>query len=120
MIGFGPVEVRQLDGQWQEVVAACPVSLNGHPLCTIPAGYRSDGLSRRGWMPRRWGRFSPRYRAAALLHDYLLDEAWLTKAEIDWLFMGALRSTGVAALEAGLFWLAVRTRRPGKRFVRAA
>lgn len=115
MIGFGPVEVK-IGGGWQEVLSPCPVTLNGHPLTTIPAGYRSDGLSRQWWMPRKWGRFADRYRPAALLHDYLLDEARLTKAEIDWLFMGALRSTGVSALEAGAFWLAVRTRRPGKRF----
>ena len=56
------------------------------------------------------------YRAAALLHDRMLDAAEHPKWVIDWLFMGALRASGVSALEAGIFWLAVRTRRPGKAF----
>ena len=116
MIQFGPVHVRIMDRKWQEVVEPCPVTLNGYPLCIIEAGYRSDGLSRRWWMPSKWGRFVERYRAAALLHDRLLDAAEHPKWVIDWLFMGALRASGVSALEAGLFWLAVRTRRPGKAF----
>lgn len=114
MIQFGPVHVRVIDRKWQEVVEPCIVTLNGQPLCIIEAGYRSDGLSRRWWMPTKWGRFVERYRAAALLHDRMLDAAEHPKWVIDWLFMGALRASGVSALEAGIFWLAVRTRRPGK------
>ena len=115
MIGFASIRTR-LDGRWQEVVEPGHATLNGHPLCTFEAGYRSDGLSRPWWMFWKWRRFDARYRDAALLHDYLLDTSDLPKWVIDWLFMGALRASGVSALEAGIFWLAVRTRKPGKAF----
>lgn len=88
------------------------VSISGTVLFTIPAGFETDGLSRQWWMPAKWGRWHPKYLRAAILHDYLLSDPERPKWQADWLFMGALRADGVSALEAGLFWLAVRTRRP--------
>lgn len=87
------------------------MKLAGHDLLTIPEGYVSDGLSRQWWMPSKWGRWRQKYARAACLHDYLLTDTDWPKWQVDWLFMGALRACGVSALEAGLFWLAVRTRR---------
>lgn len=116
MIGFGPVVMVRAGSRAARLIASVDVSLNGQPLCVIPDGYDSDGLSRPWWMFWKWRRFDARYRDAALLHDYLLDTSDLPKWTIDWLFMGALRASGVSALEAGIFWLAVRTRKPGKAF----
>lgn len=116
MIGFSPVVlVREAPGLVKLIVSV-DVTLNSTPLCVIPDGYQSDGLSRPWWAFWKWDRFDARYRSAALLHDYLLDHADMPKWQIDWLFMGALRASGVSALEAGIFWLGVRTRRPGKAF----
>lgn len=84
--------------------------LGGALIATVPAGFVHDGLSRRWGMPARWKRWTEKYRSSALLHDYLLSLPDVPKWKADWLFHGALRSAGVSALEAGLFWLAVRTR----------
>lgn len=91
------------------------VSLNGFWLCAIPAGFKTDGLSRPWYVAWRWRRWDKKYLNAAVLHDYLLTDPVIPKWQADWLFMGALRSQGVSALEAGIFWLAVRTRRPVRR-----
>lgn len=48
---------------------------------------------------------------AALLHDDLLENTVRPKWEVDWLYMGALRSCGVSALEATLFGATVRLKR---------
>ena len=86
-----------------------------HYYLTIPKGFVSDGMTLPRLARLRWrDNWDPRYASAALLHDYLLKHSKLRKWEIDWLFMGALRSSGVSALEAGLFWLCVRTKNPGR------
>lgn len=82
-----------------------------YTVCHVPAGFISDGFSRRWWMPLKWSRWREKYRSAALLHDYMLHRRHVPKWEADWWFHGALRSNNVSALESGLFWLAVRTRR---------
>lgn len=87
------------------------VLLNGFWLCAIPAGYKTDGLSRPWFVKWKWRRWDQKYLTAAVFHDYLLTDSGIPKWQADWLFMGTLRSQGVSALEAGLFWLAVRTRR---------
>lgn len=86
------------------------VKMRAYLLYVIPAGFESDGLSRPFFLGRKWESWG-RYSGPALLHDYLLEETALPKWQVDWLFMGALRSCGVSALESGLFWLAVRTKR---------
>lgn len=81
------------------------------PLITIPAGFRSDGVSRPwwlAWMIDPWGRAA----LAALLHDYLLSLPDVTKWQADLMFLAALRSQSVPALLAHLLYFAVRTRRP--------
>lgn len=116
MITFTEIETAPLAPPMRRVIRPVEVRLNGSYLCQIEAGYVSDGLSRPWWVFWKWGRWTAKYQAAALLHDHLLDTSPHPKWVIDWLFMGALRASGVSALEAGIFWLAVRTRRPGKAF----
>ncbi|WP_297803382.1 DUF1353 domain-containing protein [uncultured Brevundimonas sp.] len=114
MIGFDKSPSLTIEGKRRAVLnEPLAVSFGGTPLVTIPAGYATDGMSRRWWMPSKWGRWHPKYLPASILHDYLLTDTDWPKWQIDWLFMGALRATGVSAHEAGLFWLAVRTRRRG-------
>jgi len=116
VISFSSVVLIPVSRNQTRLAVSVDVALNGAPLCVIPEGYQSDGLSRPWWAFWKWRRFDARYSEAALLHDYLLDHANMPKWQIDWLFMGALRASGVSALEAGIFWLGVRTRRPGKAF----
>lgn len=111
MIEISQPDYLRLSDRLAELQAPMAVDLNGQRLLIIPAGYLTDGMSRRWWMPSKWGRWHPRYLPACIFHDYLLTDTDWPKWQIDWLFMGALRSIGVSALEAGLFWLAVRTRR---------
>jgi len=116
MITVSPIKTAPAEWPMRRVVDPIEVRLNGSFLCVIEAGYVSDGLSRPWWVFWKWGRWTAKYQAAALLHDHLLDTSPHPKWVIDWLFMGALRAAGVSALEAGIFWLGVRTRPPGKAF----
>lgn len=130
MISFEPLilafdPASDPDRPWV-VVRDCMVRLNGAYLTVIEAGYRTDKTS---W-PRKflaWFRWIPsvdrwldatndRYDRAAVLHDHLLDTSVRTKREIDLIYLAALGSTGVSSLESAIFWLAVRTRKPGKQF----
>lgn len=104
----------------------CMVRLNGSYLTLIEAGYRTDKTSWPRellewfrWLPfvARWlDETSERYDDAAVLHDHLLDTTQRSKRDIDLLYLAALGSTGVSSLESVIFWLAVRTRTPGKAF----
>lgn len=115
MIAFSEVVLRPLKEKERgrdrfEVVRDIDVRINGSFLCVIEAGFVSDGAS----IPRlvrgryaSWGK----YAGPALLHDHLLATSKQPRWVIDWLFYGALRAEGVPALEAALFWLAVRGKR---------
>lgn len=80
-------------------------------LDVIPAGARTDGAS----IPRLvrpildpWGRGG----LAAVWHDDLLRRPGVPKWEADLLYLYALRSLGVPALQATIMYFAVRLRRP--------
>ena len=83
-------------------------------LATIPAGFKSDGVSRpealNDWLTP-WGDEA----RAALLHDWflsLIDSGQIGRPKmiVDLLFFLALVCTGVSFLRAGLMFLGVRTR----------
>lgn len=88
------------------------VYVNGVLFTTIPAGFESDGMSFPWWQATWDDPWHYRYIAAALLHDWLLDQGELPKCQIDWLFQGVLLCYEVPALEVAVFWLSVRSRRP--------
>lgn len=99
----------------RRVIEPIPVFIFGYPLLTIPVGFESDGTSLPRFARLFWkDGWREDYAGPALLHDYLLEHSDFPKSQIDWLYQGALRSNDVSALETGIFWLAVRTREPGK------
>lgn len=91
------------------VTAAMTVRFAGREI-TVPSGFETDGASIPWWW--RW-RFDPWGRCAvpAVFHDWLVSRGELPKWQADWLFYGLLKASGVADLQAGLMFLAVRTRR---------
>ncbi|WP_295168228.1 DUF1353 domain-containing protein [uncultured Brevundimonas sp.] len=86
-----------------------PAVVDTNPCFAVPAGFETDGASIPWWA--RW-KFDPwgRVGLAAVLHDYLLTLPTVRKWEADLAFLAALRSQGVPALMATLFYFAVRTR----------
>lgn len=92
------------------VVKPIEVRLNGSYLCVIEKGFLSDGASIPKFVRGKWGSWG-RHSGAALLHDHLLETTDKPKWLVDVLFYIALRSSGVPALEASIFYLAVRLKR---------
>jgi hypothetical protein len=94
---------------------AVPVYFDGVKIDEIAAGFVSDCMSTPrlvGWFkPRWWKTWGTKYEAASLWHDWLLKKSGRRKAICDVLFLLALISAAVSALESCIFWLAVRTRR---------
>lgn len=86
------------------------VRLNGSFLCRIERGFESDGASMPALVRAKWTSWG-KYAGPALLHDHLLTTTDKPKWLCDVLFYVALRCNGVSALEAGVFWLAVRVKR---------
>lgn len=86
------------------------VVINGTPFCTIPAGFTSDGASIPSWARSKWSSWG-KYTNASLLHDYLLLHTNHPKWLVDVLFYIALRESDVSALEAAIFFGAVRLKR---------
>ena len=87
-----------------------PAVVGTNRYFAIPAGFETDGASIPWWA--RW-KFDPwgRVGLAAVLHDYLLTLPTVRKWEADLAFLAALRSQGVPAFMATLFYFAVRLRR---------
>jgi hypothetical protein len=115
MITFSEVVLRPLKEKDRglnrfQVVHDVEVRLNGSFLCVIEAGFVSDGASIPKLLRARYASWG-KYAGSALLHDHLLVTSPHPKWLIDWLFYGALRAEGVPALEAAIFWLAVRFKR---------
>ncbi len=86
------------------------ISVNGVHFTTIPAGFQSDGMSFPWWQATWDDPWHYRYVAAALLHDWLIEQGY-RKCFADWLFEGALLSFDVSALEIWVFKNSVRTKR---------
>ncbi|ELS8111650.1 DUF1353 domain-containing protein [Escherichia coli] len=73
----------------------------------VPEGYVTDLAS----VPRiLWSVFPPhgRYAEAAIIHDWLYDNALRTKAEADRIFLDAMKVLGVPRWRRVLMYAAVR------------
>ena len=73
----------------------------------VPVGYVTDLAS----VPRIfWALFPPhgRYAKAAIVHDYLYDNALRTKKEADQIFLDGMRVLGVPWCRREIMYLAVR------------
>ncbi|WP_229996560.1 DUF1353 domain-containing protein, partial [Escherichia coli] len=73
----------------------------------VPEGYVTDLAS----VPRiLWSVFPPhgRYAKAAIIHDWLYDNALRTKAEADRIFLDAMKVLGVPRWRRVLMYAAVR------------
>jgi hypothetical protein len=119
MITHSKVELVQLSKNRFTPSVPIVYQLNGYPLTTVNPGFVTDKTSwpailkaLLGWTPKvkRWLK-DERYTPAAILHDALLVDGSFSKAEIDWLYMAALKEAGVPSFEAHLFFLAVRSKR---------
>jgi len=81
-------------------------------IITVPDGFLTDGAS----VPRIfWNIFSPfgSYFPAALIHDYLYSKAsypaWvIDRADIDGIFLAAMKDVGVGWLTRRVIYRAVR------------
>ena len=109
-MGFdGAVAVRELnDTEWELVE---PLTYTGNSeQFVVPPGYRTDFASVPRiltWLLPRYGR----YTKAAILHDFLCDEARagrLQRSDADGMFRRAMRELGVSFLKRWLMWAAVR------------
>lgn len=122
MISFPPLPAfswtegtEDTRAKWR-AYAAIPVTIDradrpgvACPYAEIPAGFETDGASVpwfARWLFDPWGRVG----LAAVLHDYLLTVLGLAKWDADLAFLHALRSQGVPAFQATLFYFAVRLR----------
>lgn len=82
-----------------------PIDIAGY---TVPAGYVTDFLS----IPRPlWGIFAPISRGCipSLLHDYLISEKLVPRAEADHIFFDLLKEYKFPKWKARLFWFGVRS-----------
>lgn len=103
------LEVKEVGpGRW-ELLA--DLSYQGSTdLFTVPAGFRSDFASVPQlflWLIPRAGR----YTKAAVLHDFLSEEAdagRFNRCDADGIFRRTMRELGVSALRRWLMWMAVR------------
>ena len=82
-------------------------------VISIPAGYITDLAS----VPRiLWALFPPhgRYAKAAIIHDWLYDNALRTKKEADMIFLDGMTVLGVPRWRRSLMYAAVRLFGRGK------
>ncbi|ENJ7141699.1 DUF1353 domain-containing protein [Escherichia coli] len=85
----------------------------------VPSGYITDLAS----VPRLlWSLFPPhgRYAKAAIIHDYLYDNALRTKREADRIFLEGMEVLGVPRWRRWLMYVAVRLFGRGKYKYRLA
>ena len=104
-----PVTTPSADGE--AYVLNRPYHTNvipGH-LLEVNAGFRFDGASipRPFWLTTGTP-MTPRYQAAALVHDALYASELLSRKDIDDLFRFCLRADGVGWYTANKMWLGVR------------
>ncbi|GAB4587406.1 hypothetical protein Ntsu_52380 [Nocardia sp. IFM 10818] len=104
-VGGGPV-VEEIDGKYwllrEPLVYRAEVQ-----EFAVPFGFETDFAS----VPRALVWLIPRYGVytrAAILHDYLIRSAVVSKADADGLFRRALREAGVSVPRRWMMWAAVR------------
>jgi len=105
----GNVKVEELDhGTWK-LLEKLPYQ-GQRDLFEVPAGFVTDFASVPGlftWLIPRYGRFTK----AAILHDYLCDEAKagrFIRAQADGIFRRVMRELGIGFLRRWIMWAAVR------------
>lgn len=102
----GEVVVRQVDETSWEVCR--PVVYAGRTdTFTVPTGFRTDFAS----VPRMVVWLLPTYglyTRSAILHDYLLAERTVSRADADGLFRRSMRELGVSGPRRWMMWSAVR------------
>lgn len=107
-VGFvrGSLVVEQLDATFWRLRE--PVVYQGaRETFEVPAGFRTDFAS----VPRLVVWLLPRYGVytrAAILHDYLVENAAVSRADADGLFRRSMRELGVSAPRRWMMWAAVR------------
>jgi hypothetical protein len=106
---YRPLTDRRIFGRDRWAVAVSPRIKINEIEFTVPAGFDTD-FSSLPWYVR-W-KLSPAGRDAipSVFHDYLLSESDLPKWQIDWIYLGLLKTEGVPDLEAVIKYLSVRTR----------
>ncbi|EPE0659238.1 DUF1353 domain-containing protein [Escherichia coli] len=80
---------------------------NPQDVIRVPAGYVTDLAS----VPRiLWSLLPPagRYAKAAIIHDWMYDNALRSKKEADLIFLDGMRILGVSRWRRGLMYMAVR------------
>jgi Protein of unknown function (DUF1353) len=110
--GHSIVDARWCNDGTRDMVLLQPVRYVAPDgtLYTVPAGYRTNGLSapKMSWII--CSPFEPRSREAAVLHDWLCDAEggnmdWLPAADM---FYDAMISNAMLPVKAGNRWAAVR------------
>ncbi|MBM2915564.1 DUF1353 domain-containing protein, partial [Escherichia coli] len=104
-----PAVLEMLDDYRWRLVEPFEFWLTDEPedVISVPAGYVTDLAS----VPRLlWSVFPPhgRYAKAAIIHDWLYDNALRTKKEADRIFLDAMKVLKVPAWRRSLMYFAVR------------
>ncbi len=104
-----PAVLEMLDDYRWRLVEPFKFWLTDNPddVILVPAGYVTDLAS----VPQiLWSIFPPhgRYAKAAIIHDWLYDNALRTKAEADRIFLDAMKVLGVPRWRRTLMYVAVR------------
>ncbi|MBW1321839.1 DUF1353 domain-containing protein, partial [Escherichia coli] len=104
-----PAVLEMLDDYRWRLVEPFEFWLTDNPVdvIAVPAGYVTDLAS----VPRiLWSVFPPhgRYAKAAIIHDWLYDNALRTKHEADKIFLDAMCVLGVPRWRRMLMYCAVR------------
>ena len=98
------------DEQTREIVLDRPMDFKFYGVkFTIPAGYRSDGMSTPKCF---WGMLSPQYDPRTLIpsiaHDWLYDNHVCTREEADEWYREDLIANGFGAVKSYLVYYGVR------------
>jgi len=105
-----PADLRMLESYRWQVLVAFEYHVGGYPSATVisvPAGTVTDLAS----APRLlWAIFPPhgRWAKAAIIHDYLYDQAIGRKADADRTFLEAMTVLGVSRFTRTAMYWAVR------------
>lgn len=105
-----PADLRMLDDYRWQVLAPFEYHVGSYPsdtVISVPAGTVTDLAT----VPRLlWAVFPPhgRYAKAAIIHDYLYEQAIGSKAYADRTFLEAMTVLGVPSLTRAVMYWSVR------------
>ena len=101
------LSLRDLDGEWFELLADCIYVTKDGERVEVPAGFFTDFAS----IPRVFWRLAPKsgkHNRAAVIHDWLCEMRPYTVARTSAIFLEALEACGVGVLRRRAMWAAVR------------